>query len=339
MIMNVLKKNECQPLVSIVIPLYNSERFIERCLLSVINQTYDNIEVVIIDDGSTDNGKSIVLKYKKNNSRIFLYSQKNGGPGCARNKGIEVSKGDFIIFIDADDYISENLVHSLYKVYKDDTLCFVRTNLTKTIYKESNHNFINDYIHTRKGIPYGCLGKLYNSSIIKANNIRFNDKIKCDEDLFFNIDYFKFIKEGKYVRDACYYVTIHNDSLTKVRKKDNMDIYKTAYQYIKENIGDSVEYDNSFALMILLLNDTINQIKHIKFFEFKKFSYIIKKIIDDKTVKYIIDKRWRKFISDDLIFNYEKILITIYKLNKVLFVISLYCFCNLVKIKEFIYDK
>ena len=98
------------PLVSVLIPLYNAQKYISQCLDSVINQTYNNIEIIIIDDGSTDNSLSIVKEYEKKYSWIHVFLQKNSGSSVARNKAFIYSKGDYIQYLDADDYLHKDKI-------------------------------------------------------------------------------------------------------------------------------------------------------------------------------------------------------------------------------------
>ena len=100
-------------LVSIIIPLYNKERAIENTVKSVLRQTYNNIEVVIVDDGSTDNSRKIVEKISESDNRIFLYHKENGGVSSARNYGLKMAKGKWVTFLDADDEIMPNNVEVL----------------------------------------------------------------------------------------------------------------------------------------------------------------------------------------------------------------------------------
>lgn len=102
-----------QELVSIIVPVYNTENYLKKCLNSILNQTYQNIEVIIIDDGSTDNSYKILEEFQSKDKRIILLQQKNSGQGVARNKGIEVSKGKYIFFVDSDDRVTKNMVEEM----------------------------------------------------------------------------------------------------------------------------------------------------------------------------------------------------------------------------------
>ncbi len=104
------------PLISIIIPVYNVEPYLKDCLDSVINQTYKNLEIILVNDGSTDNSKTICEEYKKKDSRIILINQKNSGLSSARNAGIKQSTGEYISFIDSDDYVEKDYVEYLHNL-------------------------------------------------------------------------------------------------------------------------------------------------------------------------------------------------------------------------------
>ena len=112
-----------EELISVVVPVYNVEKYIDKCINSIINQTYKNLEIILVDDGSPDNCGNICDEYAKKDNRIIVIHKENGGLSDARNTGIEVSKGKYITFIDSDDYISDNYVSFLYNLiieYKAD---------------------------------------------------------------------------------------------------------------------------------------------------------------------------------------------------------------------------
>ena len=107
--------------ISIIIPVYNVEKYLSRCLESVINQSYKNIEIIIVNDGSTDNSFDICNKYKKKDKRVILIDQNNQGLSGARNTGLKHATGEYICFIDSDDYVEKDYVEYLYKlIVKDD---------------------------------------------------------------------------------------------------------------------------------------------------------------------------------------------------------------------------
>lgn len=103
-----------EKLVSIIIPVYNAEKYISRCLDSIINQSYKNIQIIVIDDGSTDKGVLILDKYKEDDNRISVYRTENRGVSYARNLGIEKAKGEYFVFVDADDFVQKDMIEKMY---------------------------------------------------------------------------------------------------------------------------------------------------------------------------------------------------------------------------------
>ena len=105
--------NNVQPLISVIIPVYGVEKYISQCLESVINQTYKNIEVIVINDGTKDNSASIAKEYSKQDFRVKVYDFENSGLSAARNRGVSLAKGDYIAFLDSDDYVAPNMYEEL----------------------------------------------------------------------------------------------------------------------------------------------------------------------------------------------------------------------------------
>ena len=104
------------PLISIIVPVYNVEEYLDKCVESIVNQTYKNIEVILVDDGSPDNCPKMCDDWAKKDKRIKVIHKKNGGLSDARNKGIDESKGEYLSFVDSDDYITDNYVELLYNI-------------------------------------------------------------------------------------------------------------------------------------------------------------------------------------------------------------------------------
>lgn len=193
-------------LVSIVIPMYNSEKTIYRCLESVCNQTYKNLEIIIVDDGSIDNGSDIVQEIQKKDVRVKYYYQDNQGPSLARNKGIELSRGKFLVFVDADDTIVESMVEEFLAIKENEKVELVIANrigirknkngLSRNI-KEIQEKKLPSKESIKKDffrlLNSGCIntiwGKLYNLEIIKRQKIRMEDDLDMGEDLQFNLSY------------------------------------------------------------------------------------------------------------------------------------------------------
>lgn len=134
-------------LISVIVPVYNVEKYLPQCLNSIINQTYENLEIILINDGSTDNSGNICDEYAKRNSRIKAIHKENGGASSARNIGLDICKGDYIGFVDSDDWIELDMYESLYKYMREkdvDITCFgfSYAYINKNLYHNSPENFL-----------------------------------------------------------------------------------------------------------------------------------------------------------------------------------------------------
>lgn len=186
-------------LVSIIVPVYNSQKTIERCLTSILKQTYRNLEVIVVDDGSTDNSVQIINQYKVD-GRIHLISKKNGGASSARNTGLSLAKGDFIQFVDSDDYLSSNMTERLVTLITTNNCDLVicgykhingnrKLHLPKQLYDGTDvikNAFLRLWETTYINIPWN---KLYCRAL--CNGISFPIEVTLGEDLIFNIQYLK----------------------------------------------------------------------------------------------------------------------------------------------------
>jgi len=226
-------------LVSIIVPVYNSEKYLHRCLKSIINQTYQNIEILLIDDGSTDNSGKICDDYAWNDKRIKVIHTENNGPAAARNKGIDNSKGEFIFFLDSDDFIENNAIKLLIENYqrtkadiiigdflkiKDDNISDSGHNAVFSSSKLLSEQDIIDYVRcylkkpNRFPLFVYSWGRLFKSSIIKNNNILFPTDLRTFEDVAFNFDYLKYTNKLFFVKEVLYNLLIHDNYASATMK-------------------------------------------------------------------------------------------------------------------------
>lgn len=246
--------------VSVIIPVYNAERYIGRCLDSVINQTLKDIEIIVVNDGSVDESKKIIEEYQKKDKRIKFINQSNKGAGAARNAGLKEVDGEYISFIDADDYVANTMLEELYELTEKEEIDLVCSNYFRTknnidvilnsdeyadiIKKNESEDFLREYTwgrYTRK-IEYTCSNSLYKSDIIKKNNIRFEeDKLMIGEDYLFNLDYFKYINSIYCYKKALYYYYLDNDkSVTSCFDSSFIDRIKNSISKVENRIDDKV---------------------------------------------------------------------------------------------------
>ena len=180
--------------VSIIIPAYNVEKYIKKCIESICNQTYRNIEIIIIDDGSTDNTAKIVDRYSHYDNRIKIIHKENKGVSAARNIGIEVSKGEYLVFVDADDYLASDYIEYMVSLAQRSNADFC---LSKNCYTRKNEPQIStDEIQDLSPeeatalllspiVIVGCWNKILKKSFIDAHNLRFSTSLFYGEGLSF----------------------------------------------------------------------------------------------------------------------------------------------------------
>lgn len=214
--------------VSIIVPIYNMENYLEKCIESIIEQSYKNIEIILINDGSTDKSEVICKKYKVKDNRIKVISSENKGVSSARNLGIEASTGKYISFIDPDDTVDKKYIEEMVICIKN-YCCDVVFCLSKVIYLEQDkiydvkinnekslsNNFYKDFyfIIEHFQAPWG---KLYKSKFIKKYNIKFPIDFITAEDQIFNQEYLKYVKKYGFINKNLYnYYIRKNNSASK----------------------------------------------------------------------------------------------------------------------------
>jgi len=259
--------NLAEGMVSIIIPVYNAEKYLQRCVESAIGQTYANIEILLIDDGSTDDSGNLCDEYALNDRRIKVIHKKNGGPADARNVGIEYSRGESIFFVDSDDHIAKEalsvLIEGFDKSRADLVLGdFKIENPTEVSSAERGFIFPSDrelsgddivyYVRSYLQKPTGysvfiyAWGKLFKAKILKENNVRFNTDFRVFEDIAFNFDYLKFVHSAYYIRRHLYnYIAYDNHTTAGAKIFENPVGFKVGLGSIASflkyrNVEDSV---------------------------------------------------------------------------------------------------
>ena len=237
-------------LVTVIIPFYNVEEYIEKCLKSVIEQTYKNLEILCIDDCTPDNSSVIVSKYMAADDRIKLIKHKNNlGLGGARNTGIKEARGEFIYFLDSDDYIEKDYIEKMvYNIKSADLIC---NNKVVKFYEDGSKEFIKNKDITNK---YQVLDfkpelidlmltavwcKLYRRDFLIDNKFFFPEKLKFEDFYFINVLKTK-LKSVVFSYDSTYYYRQRKNSIigqykVKNDQKDSLYIIENIYKYYKEN--------------------------------------------------------------------------------------------------------
>lgn len=204
---------ENKGLVSVVIPVYNAQMFIESCIDSIFKQSYTNFEIVAVNDGSKDNTLNILESLAKKDSRLKLYSKENGGVSSARNYGISKAKGEFITFVDADDTLVFDALENMVKLMGED-VDFVVCSHNEIKLKAKEHHEQNlrieademaDNFRSFDRVIWWPWGKLFRRSIIADNNVTYDPAVTFGEDHIFNLAYAKYIKNAVVISDIIVY--------------------------------------------------------------------------------------------------------------------------------------
>lgn len=293
--------------ISIIIPIYNAEKYINKCLDSILKQTKKELEIILINDGSTDNTEKIIKTYQ--DKRIKYFKNDNHGIGYSRNFGINQSTSKYIMFLDSDDYLETTACEELFNKAEKDNLDIVISDF----YKVFNNNieeiklpsFENSSLKDNPDIITEYLNpwaKLYSSKLLKDNKIKFVENLKYEDAPFVIETLDKAKKIGKVDKPLNYYV-IHGNSETTVRDRKCFDILKiidrirkyTKYkEYLKEKIDK--------LTVRILTNYTIQQRVQVDksiAMEFinKAFDYLKKEVPDYKNNKYYENRGIKKIIE------------------------------------------
>lgn len=242
-----------QELVSIIIPIYNVEKYLKRCIDSVINQTYKNIEIILVDDGSRDSSSRICDEYALKDPRIRVIHKVNGGLGFARNSGLDIAMGKYVTFIDGDDYIGESHIEDMIyaiEINETDTCMTGYTKVYADHQIEHKHvccgsifkGNVKEEILPRmcgansKGRDYiemsVCMA-LFSNEIIKANHLRFvSEREYISEDLVFDFDYYSLAKGVCASESTDYYYCDNAGSLTTKYQHDRFERQVKLYDFL-----------------------------------------------------------------------------------------------------------
>lgn len=254
---------EDNPLVSVIVPAYNVSKYVSKCISSVLNQTYMNIEVIVINDGSTDNTPVILDSIAENDRRVKVIHKENAGVSIARNIGINISKGEYLVFVDGDDYIAVDYIEYMISLVRETNSEFCLSELCFTTKGESQTK--NEKIKTVSAedatalllspkIIVGCWNKIYKRDLIVNNNISFSPSLFYGEGLTFITTVSQLSGSvGVGNRKVYYYRRNNNESATT--KFDVQKLYngEKALYGIKENLLiESEKINTMFSLHISL---------------------------------------------------------------------------------------
>lgn len=259
---------ENRELISIVVPIYNVEPFLKRCINSIIEQTYTNIEIILVNDGSRDNSLSICNEYKEKDSRVIVINKENGGLGSARNAGINIATGKYIMFIDSDDYISNRMAERLFAIMKQQNADIVACDFCNfyedgTVQKKEPSDSIREFSSSEalknmfwnNGIRWGAWNKLYKKELFEG--IRYAEGVYSED---MATTYLLYAKSQRIIwTDEClYFYFIRSTGIMKSkppkRYADEVMIIEELCDFYGKNYPNLKWYPQAFYGKIALNN-------------------------------------------------------------------------------------
>lgn len=230
--------------VSIIVPVYNAEKFLKKCIESIVDQTLEEIEIILINDGSTDNSSIICEEYsKKFPKKIRYINNKNVGCSATRNLGINLSQGEYITFVDSDDYIEKNMYQNMYEKAKKENLdvviCGVKIYdlITNEVTYSFPKNIVTNYDYLkRENAISACYNKLYSRKQIVENDIYFPVDTHYAEDLYFSFINLVIAKNIGHLEECYYnYILYGENSINNIDKRIGLFIsFDRLYNYLLE---------------------------------------------------------------------------------------------------------
>ena len=329
--------------ISVIVPVYKSEKYIERCIESILNQTYQNIELILVDDGSPDQSAEICDRYAKKDSRVFVLHKENGGVSTARNAGLDMAKGDYIAFVDSDDYLEKDMYEKMVEKIQEYGCDVVMCDCVKE-YSESSELYTHDiregyYNHEQlkkeyyphllmmENVEYPATisnGLLLWNSRLNTPNMRYEPGIRYSEDLLFGAKLMYHAKSFFYMKGKTYYhYMINPNSASHTYVPDKWIDYQKLHDSIKKTFErqDSFDFSNQINLCLLFfVYNAVGEIYGIDC-EWKKKKERIKGILNVSSVRNMFQQ---VKIRDLSISTKQKIITFVYKYKICLGLLVLY---------------
>ena len=229
--------------VSVIIAAYNIENYIDKCIQSILDQTLIDIEVIVVNDGSTDNTLNKIIKYKDLDTRIVVVNKENGGVQSARNEGLKIARGKSILFVDGDDWLERDALENLYNELENNKLDIVCYGYYQFIEGKEKIEFKNEHsviyqdiqfldaVLKNKVVPSLCC-KLLRKKFLEDNNIILPENIAFGEDLATTVELACYYPKVSIINKSYYYYYTRIDSVTNKITDKALDLFK-AFEYIK----------------------------------------------------------------------------------------------------------
>lgn len=293
--------------ISIIVPIYNAEKYLNKCIKSLINQTKENLEFILVNDGSTDSSEEIIKSYK--DKRIKYFKNKNQGIGKTRNFGMKKATGKYIMFLDSDDYLATNACEELFSKAEKDNLDLVINNFyrveeetekkVEVIIPEFKNTTLKDNKRLLLDVNLAPWNKLYKRELLKKNKIQFVEDLKY-EDAPFVVEAMDKAKKIGYIKKFLNYYVIHKNSETTVRDEKIFDIIEIVdkirkYFSKRKEFTETVDKLSVRILTNYTIQQRVQQDKEVGMqFIDRAFQYMKANISDYKDNKYYENRGFLK---------------------------------------------
>lgn len=273
-----MKNPQNNPLISIIVPVYNTAKYLQKCLDSIINQTYSNLEIICVNDGSTDNSLEILQTYAKKDRRIQIITQKNQGLSSARNQGLKHASGQYLTFIDSDDEVKPDFIEKLLTPYQKNpettlTVCgflrkFIKTKKTETMFLNpaspyKNSDTKKSYILrllTLDGRLYSVDNKLFIADIAKKSS--FDQSLNFAEDTKFVLNYLKHVDcHFSFILEPLYIYNFGSENSAVNQSSIKWENWQKSYNDLKAWVGKNPTIKENFWLKAILLRWKISYLR------------------------------------------------------------------------------
>ena len=284
------------PKVSIIVPVYNTEKYLEKCLNSLVNQSLEDIEIIVVNDGSTDNSDVIINNFKQNYSNKIIYLKKeNGGLSDARNFAIPHVNSDYVGFVDSDDYVELDMFEKLYNLAIEKNLDLVECNFNWEYPNKAKIDYGINYLEKKEFFLFGRVmvcNKLFKTSIIKEKNIAFPKSLNY-EDIEFFYTLIPYIKNYSLLNDSLYHYMQRDNSIINYQNEKTADIFIVLNNiinfYTENNLFDTYKNELEYLFIRFLLGSSFLRIVKIKNRKLRK--ELLNKSINEL---YLIFPNWKK---------------------------------------------
>lgn len=287
------------PKISIIVPVYNVEKYIDKCLKSLVNQTLQDIEIIILNDGTQDKSVNIIEKYvKENPSKIKYYEKENGGLSSARNYGLEYATGEYIAFLDSDDYVENNMYEEMYNLAKQEDADMVECDfiwewdyVKKVFDKRREYKTKEDMMKKPRVVAWN---KIYKREVLDKYKIRFPEGL-IYEDMEFFYKLLPHLNKISYIHKYFVHYTQRDDSITNKQTEKVEDIFKILDNifdyYIDNNLYNKYQKELKYMSRRILLGSSLKRIFKIKNLHLRRKMQL-------KTIIYLLKFRKRIRIND-----------------------------------------